>query len=106
MGLRRVIPTQGTTGGAASEEMMYSILSHMSGGDCKPGTALHEWQGVSKGDKKAAISLELHENYLMLKKTSGCCGCGKSETYTMLLKDIEHLEVRRKQCFAGLIPEY
>lgn len=84
-----VVPTEGVTGETASEDIMFEMLSRKSGKECRKAEPLHSWKG--KGGDKASSVLELHDCYILLRKTAKGC-CGKTDTYVMLLKDIQHLE--------------
>ena len=84
-----VVPTEGVTGETASEDIMFEMLSRKSGKECRKAEPLRSWKG--KGGDKSSSVLELHDCYILLRKTAKGC-CGKMDTYVMLLKDIQHLE--------------
>eukprot|EP01043_Picozoa_sp_COSAG02_P062920 COSAG02_NODE_8798_length_2440_cov_4.297736_6_plen_145_part_00 len=82
------VPTRGLSiGSNARDEMMYTFLSTKTGRQCSTNDRpVHTWWGWDKDHgPKSKVTLELHSDYVLVRREAVCCGCftccGKQDVY-------------------------
>ena len=82
------IPRDGLgIGSNARDEIMYKFLSTKTGRRCSTDDVpVQTWWGMDKDHgPKAKVTLELHSDYVLVRREAVCCGCfaccGKEDVY-------------------------